>query len=107
MAGTHISTQNPHLNTPAEGASATSTKAQSIKVQRLERQEEFPHRNSGEHGSENAYFENSQPASPEIHPSKSDDSKCLGATGKDIASQGAGATEFTPEVREIIESWLT
>jgi hypothetical protein len=74
---------------------------------RLERQEESPHRNSGEHGSENAYSPNSQPASPELHPSKSDDSKSLGVTGKDIASHDASATEFTPEVREIIESWLT
>jgi hypothetical protein len=74
---------------------------------RLERPEESPHRNSGEHGSENAYLANSQPASPELHPSKPDDSKSLGVTGKDMAGHDAGATEFTPEVREIIESWLT
>jgi hypothetical protein len=57
---------------------------------RLERQEESPHRNSGEHGSESAYLANSQPASSESHLAKADDLKPLVATGEDTASHDAG-----------------
>jgi len=76
------------------------------RAKRLERSGGFSHQNPRESVSKNENPKNSQLASHELYPPEISDSKSPEATGKDMSGLATTATEFSPELHEIMSSWL-